>query len=112
MSLLRQYVALPYLALQRLRQAAINARRRDRTGRYLLWSALAGLTNAAMIALSFAFVSGLWMVVWWLAVLMLALLLMPLAADNLVRWVFVPAGWHRMAYVAGRYSRPGADPVA
>src|SRR6185436_18614391 len=74
--------ALPYLLLQRIRQAAINARRRDRTGRYLAWSVLAGLAHAVMLVLGTAFV------------------------------VFVPRGYHRLAYHAALYSRPGADPPA
>jgi hypothetical protein len=105
--------ALPYLLLQRLRQAAINARRRDRTGRYLVWSVLAGLANAVMLALGTAFVALLWSrALWWLALPMLAVLVVPVIAETLVRFVFVPGGHHRLAYYAGLYSRPGADPPA
>ena len=105
--------ALPYLVLQRLRQAAINARRRDRTGRYLAWSVLAGLANAAMLALGTAFVVFLWSVsLWWLALAMIAVLVVPVVANTLVRFVFVPRGYHRLAYHAALYSRPGTDPPA
>src|SRR5215470_12878492 len=82
--------ALPYLVLQRLRQAAINARRRDRTVRYLLWSAIAGVASALMIAV----------------------LIVPVVANPLVRLALVPAGYHRLAYHAARFSGPGADPAA
>jgi len=105
--------ALPYLLLQRLRQAAINARRRDRSWRYLAWSVLAGALNGVMLALATAFVASLlvWRL-WWLAIPMIAVLVVPVVADTLVRFVFVPAGFYRLAYHAARYSRPGADPSA
>ena len=103
----------PYLLLQRLRQAAINARRRDRTWRYLAWSALAGLLNAAMLVLAAAFVVSLVMVrLWWLAIPMVALLILPALGETLMRRVFVPTGCHRLAYHAAKLSRPGVDPPA
>jgi hypothetical protein len=105
--------ALPYLVLQRLRQAAINARRRDRTERYLVWSVLAGLASATMLVLGGAFVVLLWsLALWWLALPMLAVLVVPVIAETFVRFLFVPGGHHRLAYYAGLYSRPGADPPA
>jgi len=105
--------ALPYLVLQRLRQAAINARRKNRSWHYLAWSVLAGLANAAMLVLGASFVLFLWSVaLWWLAIPMLAILVVPVIADTLVRFVFVPGGHHRLAYHAALYSRPGSDPPA
>jgi hypothetical protein len=104
--------ALPYLVLQWLRQAAINARRRDRTGRYLAWSVLAGLASAAMLVLGSAFVVLLWQVsLWWLALAMISVLVVPVIAGTLLRVVLVPAGAYRLAYYAALYSRPGTDPV-
>jgi len=105
--------ALPYLVLQRLRQAAINARRKNRSWQYLAWSGLAGIANAAMFVLGTAFVVVLWsLALWWLAVPMIAVLVVPVVADTLVRFVFVPGGHHRLAYYAALYSRPGTDPPA
>jgi hypothetical protein len=105
--------ALPYLLLQRLRQAAINARRGNRTGHYLAWSMLAGLASAGMLVLGTAFVVLLWsLALWWLALPMLAVLVVPVIAEAFVRFVFVPGGHHRLAYYAGLYSRPGTDPPA
>ncbi|HMG57924.1 MAG TPA: hypothetical protein VK601_30690, partial [Kofleriaceae bacterium] len=105
--------ALPYFALQWLRQAAINARRRDRSARYLLWAVLAGLLNAVLLVLAIGFVALLWWVsLWWLALAMAGLLVVPQVAGALIRIALVPAGWHRLAYYAGLYSRPGADPAA
>jgi hypothetical protein len=49
---------------------------------------------------------------WWLAIAVLAFLVVPVVAEALVRRVFVPAGYHRLAYYAGLYSRPGKDPAA
>ena len=105
--------ALPYLLLQWLRQAAINARRRDRTVRYIAWSALAGLANATLLALATAFIVLLWSAaLWWLAIAVIAIVVVPVIAETLVREVLVPAGYHRLAYYAGLYSRPGRDPAA
>jgi hypothetical protein len=105
--------ALPYLLLQSLRQAAINARRRDRNARYVLWSALAGLASAAMLVLAIAFAAFLWSVaLWYLALAMIAMLAAPVIATALIRFVLVPAGFHRLAYQAGLHSRPGPDPTA
>ena len=105
--------ALPYLVLQSLRHAAITARRRDRTARYVAWSALAGVASAAMLALSAAFVLFLWSVsLWPLALAMAAVLIVPVAAPAAIRFVLVPAGFHRVAYQAALYSRPGPDAAA
>ena len=105
--------ALPYLVLQWLRQAAINARRRDRTARYIAWSALAGIANATILALATAFIVLLWSVgLWWLALALIAIVVVPVIAETLARTVLVPAGHHRLAYYAGLYSRPGRDPAA
>jgi len=105
--------ALPYLLLQWLRQAAINARRRDRTARYIAWSVIAGIASATMLALAAAFAVLLWSVaLWWLALAVIAIVIVPVIAESLVRVVLVPAGRHRLAYYAGLYSRPGRDPAA
>jgi len=105
--------ALPYLIVSWLRQAAINARRRDRSGRYLAWSALAGVASAVMLVLATAFVVLLWQVsLWWLALVMIGVLIVPVVAQTVLRFVLVPAGSHRLAYYAALYSRPGTDQVA
>ncbi len=110
---MRSMIALPYLVLQWLRQSAIGARRRDRTARYLLWSVIAGVANAAMLALATSFVLFLWAVgLWWLGLAMTAVLVVPVIASAAIRLVLVPAGYHRLAYQAALYSRPGPDPAA
>lgn len=104
---------LPYLIVYRLRQAAINARRRDRNARYLVWSVSAGLASATMLVLAVASVILLWQArLWMVALPMIALAIVPVIADSLVRLVLVPAGLHRLAYHAALVSRPGADPAA
>jgi hypothetical protein len=105
--------ALPYFIVYRLRQAAINARRRDRTGRYLVWSVLAGLANAVMLALACASVIMFWHpTLWVIAPTVIALLIVPVVANTLVRWVLVPAGTYRLAYYTGLCSRAEIDPTA
>src|SRR5215468_1631779 len=109
---MRSLAALPYFVLQWLRGAAINARRRDRTARYVLWSAVAGVASAAMLVLAAAFVGFLWWLsLWWLALAMTAVLVVPVLAGPLIRLALVPTGWHRLAYRVALYSRPGPDPV-
>jgi hypothetical protein len=105
--------ALYYLLLYPVRQAAINARRGAHTGHYIAWSVVAGVTNAAMLALATAFVVLLWSLsLWWLALAMIAVLVVPAIAGAVLRLVLVPAGYHRLSYHAALYSRPGTDPAA
>lgn len=105
--------ALPYLALQWLRQAAINARRKDRRAGFVAWSIAAGVCNGLMLALGISFV---WLLLalrlWWLAAPMIALLVVPSMAMAAQRYVLAPRGYHRLAYYAGLWSRAGTDPVA
>ncbi|HEU4734538.1 MAG TPA: hypothetical protein VFT22_41895, partial [Kofleriaceae bacterium] len=103
---------VPYLILSWLRRAAVDARRRDRTARYLMWSVLAGVANAAMLVLAGGFVALLWSISPWLALAMIGVLVVPLVSGTLVRLVFVPAGYHRLAYYSALYSWSGTDPVA
>jgi hypothetical protein len=103
----------PYFAVQRLRGAAINARRDRRTAAYLLWSVLAGVASATMLGIAIAVVVLLWQIgLWWLALPMTVALGSPVIADSLVRLVLVPTGCHRLAYYAAAWSRPEADPAA
>jgi hypothetical protein len=105
--------ALPYVLLARLHQAAISARRRDRTWRYLAWSVVAGVIASIMFAFATAFVFVLWRIgLWPLAIAMIGVLVLPLVATVLARDVLVPMGAYRTAYYAGLLSRPGQDPPA
>src|SRR5262245_37999140 len=102
--------AIPYLLFARLHQAAIAARRRDRTWHYLLWSVLAGLLAGLMLGFGVSlFLVFYRLGLWPLAIVVLALMVAPVTAGALTRHVFVPLGWYRFAFYGGLASRPGAD---
>jgi hypothetical protein len=91
--------ALPYVLFLRLHRAALAARRRERTWRYLAWSVAAGLCAGALVCVAAVFAlmlgrAGLWS----LAALMLAVLAVPVVAAPLVRHVLVPLGWPRASF--------------
>ena len=94
--------ALPYLLLYRLHRAALNARRRDRTWRFLAWSVVAGLLASVLVGVllvvATVLVVGGW---WWLAVAMLALFALPIGEPLILRYVLAPLGWYRAAYWIG-----------
>ncbi|HEU0036355.1 MAG TPA: hypothetical protein VFQ53_37340 [Kofleriaceae bacterium] len=105
--------AVPYIIFLRLHMAAINARRRSHTGRYLAWSVLAGLMAGLMIGFGISALYLFWYVgLWWLAIPLGGFMILPNLGSTLVRHVFAPLGWHRAAYVAGFISRPGDDATA
>lgn len=102
--------ALPYILFARLHQAAIAARRRDRTWHYLLWSACAGVLAGLMLSLGASLLLVFWRVgLWPLAIVVGAIMIAPVVAGALTRHVFVPLGWLRGAFYGGLASRPGAD---
>jgi len=105
--------ALPYLVLIKLHQLAINARRRDRTWRYVAWSTMAALCAVLMMVLGAAFCWLMWRLgVWWLTLVAGVLLVLPLVAAPVARHVLVPLGRVKLAYWAGVASRPGTDAPA
>ena len=105
--------ALPYVLLAKVHQAAIDARRRDRTWRYLAWSLATSLTASLMILIGALFAALLWSVeLWWLALILGGVLVVPLAAVPAARHVLVPLGCVRLAYYAGYVSRAGRDAEA
>ncbi len=105
--------ALPYYALWWLHRRAIDARRRDRSWRYLLWSALAGGLASGMIVVGASAALLCWQLgVWWLGLILAAWLVVPNVAGPLVRHVLVPLGAVRPAFYGGFFSRPGPDAEA
>jgi hypothetical protein len=105
--------AAPYLILFRIHRAAIDARRKSRTWHYLAWSALAGLVEGAMLAFGISIFVAFWILgLWWIALPLGALMVVPLLFPPLVRHVLVPLGWTRIAYWVARLSRPGPDAPA
>jgi hypothetical protein len=86
--------ALPFMLFMRLHRYALNARRRDRTWRYLAWSAIAGALAALLLVCLLLATSILVAVgAWWLALPLLALFIVPIAQGPLVRSIAVPLGW-------------------
>jgi hypothetical protein len=104
---------LPYIVLARLHRAAIDARRKARTWRYIAWSAVAGIATGLMIAIALSFILMFWAIgLEWLAALLGIGLIIPAIAGPVARGVCVPAGWVRPAYYTGLVSRPGPDAPA
>jgi len=105
--------AAPYFILFKIHQAAIDARRKSRTWHYLAWSVVAGVVAGLMLALGISLVTLFWIVgLWWIAIPFAVLMILPIIAAPIARHVMVPLGWCRLAYYAGRFSRPGADAPA
>jgi hypothetical protein len=105
--------ALPVILLTRLHQYAIDARRKNRTWQYFAWSGVAALIASLLFVLATALVGLLiYARLWWLAIAMVAVLLLPIVGPTLVRHVLVPLGAYRVAYYLGWASRPGKDPTA
>ncbi len=106
------YVA-PYFILFRIHRAALDARRKCRTWQYLTWSVLAGILAGSMIAFGVTIFTAFWLVgLWWLAVPLGVLMVLPLVLPPLIRHALVPLGLTRVTYWAARFSRPGADAPA
>lgn len=105
--------ALPFLALLRLHQYALDARRKNRTVRYFAWSAMAALCATLLVLLSTALVVVAWRVgLWWFSIAMGVAFLLPVVGPTLIRHVLAPLGAYRVAYYTGWASRPGKDPTA
>jgi hypothetical protein len=96
--------ALPYIIIYRLQRAALNARRRDRTWKFLAWSVIAGLLASLLILVvvlaALVLVIGGW---WWLALALVALFVTPLAEPLVMRHVVAPLGWYRVAFWIGHF---------
>ena len=93
------------IALLRLHRYAIDARRKDRTWRYVAWSVLAGALTA--IAISGVLFAALMLVangLWWLALTVLALLAIPIAQPLIIRHALVPLGAVRTAFWVGHFA--------
>jgi hypothetical protein len=97
--------ALPFMLFMRLHRYALNARRRDRTWKYLAWSAIAGALAALLLVCLLLATSILVAIgAWWLALPLLVLFIVPIAQGPLVRRIAVPLGWYRVAFWIGHFS--------
>lgn len=105
--------ALPFLLLSRIQHAAIEARRKDRTWKYLMWSAIAGACAALMMMVGMLFASMLFAYgLWYLAIFVVAVMVLPAIAQQLARHVVIRFGWARLAYWMGPVCKPGTDSPA
>jgi hypothetical protein len=95
--------ALPYLAFIRLHHFALDARRRDRTRRYLAWSVIAGIVGGLVVGTALFMAWALWVVGWWhLSLAIVGVAAVPIAQPIVQRHVLVPLGAVRIAYWLGR----------
>ena len=91
--------ALPYIVLIRLHRMALDARRRDRTWRYYLYSVLAGLLAGLLAAFAlFGAYIMFYVGWWWLAIAMIVIFALPPLQPVINRHGFVPLGLVRPAY--------------
>ncbi len=105
--------ALPFLLIYKLHQVALDARRKNRTGAYYAWAALAALCGTLIFAVG-AFLAYVFFYVglWWFALIVIGVMLTPVVGPLLIRRVLVPLGAYRLSYYIGYASRPGKDPIA
>jgi hypothetical protein len=96
-----------------LRRYALDARRKHRTGAYLAWSIVSGLTTALIVAFGLLVTAALAYVgAWWVALIFAGIILVPVLGPWLIRHALVPLGAVRTTYFLGLVSRPGKDPTA
>lgn len=91
--------AAPYILLIRLHRLALDARRKDRTWRYYLYSLAAGVLASLLVVgavfAAYAMVSIGW---WWLAIAMVVFFVAPPLQPVLMRHVLAPIGAVRTSY--------------
>ena len=108
-----RFYAPLYLGLGRLQRAALDARRRDRSWHYLVWSAVHALALSIMLGL----VLSLSLVhctvgVGWIALGFGGLFVVPAFAGAIARTILVPLGAYRAAYSAGVVNRRSQEAAA
>jgi len=97
--------ALPFILFMRLHRAALDARRKDRTWKFLGWSAVSGLLAAILIgSLLFATAVLFSIGLWWLAIPLLALFAIPVAGSLITRHALVPLGLYKTAFWVGHFT--------
>jgi hypothetical protein len=96
--------AIPYLLLLRLHRLALDARRRDRTWRYYMYSAAAGVLAVGLAAFAALAASAMWHIGWWpLAIAVVVMFVAPPLQPVISRRILVPLGWYRLAFWAGHF---------
>src|SRR5580765_1696310 len=94
---------LPYLLFMRLHRYAIDARRKERTSKYFLWSVIAGV-SAGLILGAAVFLTWflIYVELWWAAIPFAGLVVTPLVEPLLVRHAVAPLGLVKLAYWTAR----------
>jgi hypothetical protein len=106
-------LAYPLILIFVLRRYAVDARRKHRTGAYLAWSIVSGVTTSIITVFSLLLTAALFYVgAWWIGLLFAGLVLVPVLGPWAIRHVFVPLGAVRTSYYLGVLCRPGKDPTA
>ncbi|MEO8549662.1 MAG: hypothetical protein ABI678_06805 [Kofleriaceae bacterium] len=97
--------ALPFILFMRLHRAALNARRKDRTWKFLGWSAVSGLLAGLLLACLFsATVILLYAGLWWLALPLLVLFALPVGGTLVMRHALVPLGMYKTSFWVGHFT--------
>jgi len=96
--------ALPYLVLLRLHRMALDARRRDRTWRYYMYSLAAGALGAALVGAAAFTIYLMWFLGWWpLSIAVIGLFVVPTLQPFFQRHVFAPLGLVRTSFWLGHF---------
>lgn len=96
--------AIPYLLLLRLHRLALDARRRDRTWRFYLYSLAAALLAVGLAAFAALAAYAMWHIGWWpLAIAVIVMFVAPPLQPAISRRILVPMGWYRLAFWAGHF---------
>lgn len=91
--------AVPYILVVRLHRMALDARRRDRTWRYYVYSVFAGVIAAALTAVALLAAYAMWWIGWWwLAIAVLGMFALPPLQPVFSRHVLVPLGLVRTSF--------------
>ncbi|HEY4055463.1 MAG TPA: hypothetical protein VGM39_02605 [Kofleriaceae bacterium] len=106
-------LAYPLIVIYMLRRYALDARRKHRTGAYLAWSIVSGVTTAIITSFTLLLTAALiYIGAWWVALIFAGIVLVPVLGSWLIRHALVPLGAVRTAYYLGLLCRPGKDPTA
>jgi hypothetical protein len=100
--------------LQSAHRKAIDARRAGRSGAYVAYALLSGVTTAIGLAIGLAMFLGLWYAgIEPVAIVLGVIVVVPFAGPAIVRHVLAPRGWVRLAHTTGFGSiASGKDPDA
>src|SRR5258705_8674759 len=91
--------ALPYILIIRLHRLALDARRRDRSWRYYLYSVIAGLLGTVLAVVALFAAWAMWHVGWWpLAIALMAMFVLPPIQPVIARHVLAPLGLVRSSF--------------